>query len=80
MNATIKNPPYNEIDTAFKNLNISSKDKNKNESITSDEVFLFKPKILQAIEYIREKRKRPDTSAIYEHMKKSEALILIKKQ
>ena len=68
-----KNPFYNEIDAAFKNLNISSKDKNKNESITSDELFLFKPKILQAIEYIREKRKRPDTNAIYEHLKKTEA-------
>ena len=73
MNAAIKNPSYNEIDAAFKNLNISSKDKNKNESITSDELFLFKPKILQAIEYIREKRKRPDTNAIYEHLKKTEA-------
>ena len=73
MNAAIKNPSYNEIDVAFKNLNISSKDKNKNESITSDELFLFKPKILQAIEYIREKRKRPDTNAIYEHLKKTEA-------
>ena len=31
MNAAIKNPSYNEIDVAFKNLSISSKDKNKNE-------------------------------------------------
>ena len=73
MNAAIKNLSDNKIDAAFKNLNISSKDKNKNESITSDELFLFKPKILQAIEYIREKRKRPDTNAIYEHLKKTEA-------
>ena len=28
---------------------------------------------MQAIEYIREKRKRPDTNAIYEHLKKTEA-------
>ena len=73
MNAAIKNPSYNEIDAAFKNLIISSKDKNKNESVTSDKLFLFKPKILQAIEYIREKRKCPDTNAIYEHLKKTEA-------
>ena len=73
MNAAIKNPSYNEIDAAFKNLNISSKDKNKNESITSDELYLFKPKILQAIEYTREKRKRPDTNAIYEHLKNTKA-------
>ena len=71
MNAAIKNPSFNEIDADFKNLNISSKD--KNESITSGELFLFKPKILQAIDYIREKRKRPDTNAIYEYLKKTEA-------
>ena len=29
MNAAIINPSYNEIDAAFKNLNILSKDKNK---------------------------------------------------
>ena len=71
MNIAIKNPSFIETDVAFKNLNISSKD--KNESITSDELFLFKPKILQAIDYIREKRKRPDTNAIYEYLKKTEA-------
>ena len=50
MNAAIKNPSYNEIDATFKNLNISSKDKNENESIAPDKLFLFKPKILQAVE------------------------------
>ena len=73
MNEAIKNPSYNEIDAAFKNLNVSSRNKNKNESITSDKLFLFKPKILQATEYIREKRKRPDTNAIYEYLKETEA-------
>ena len=34
---------------------------------------LFKLKILQAIDDIREKRKSPDTNAIYEHLKKAEA-------
>ena len=62
MNEAIKNPSFNEIDAASKNLNISSKD--KNESSTSDELFLFKPKILQAIDYIHEKRKRPDRNSI----------------
>ena len=79
MNAAIKNPSYNKIDAAFKNLNISSKDKNNNESTTSDELFLFKPKLLQAVEYIREKRKRPDTNTIYEHLKKTEASNIDKK-
>ena len=54
MNAAIKNLSFNEIDAAFKNLNISSKD--KIELTTPDELFLFKPKILQAIDCIREKR------------------------
>ena len=69
MNATIKNPSFNEIDAAFKNLNITSHHKNKNESITSDELLHFKSKILQDIDNIHEKRKRPDTNAIYEHLK-----------
>ena len=69
----IKNPSFDEIDSAFKNLNITSHDKNKNESITSDELIFFKTKVLQAIDYIREKRKRPDKNAIYEHLKKPEA-------
>ena len=71
MNAAIKNPLFNKIDAAFKNLNISSKD--KNEPITSDELFLFKSKILQAIDCIREKRKHLDSNAIYEYPKKTEA-------
>ena len=69
----IKNPSFDEIDSAFKNLNITSHDKNKNESITSDELIFFKTKVLQAIDYIREKRKRPDKNAIYEHLKNLEA-------
>ena len=35
--------------------------------------FSSKQKILQAVEYIREKRKSPDTNAIYEHLKKTGA-------
>ena len=46
-------------------LTIRDTIKNKYESITSDELLLFKPNILQAIDYIHEK-KRPDTNAIYE--------------
>ena len=80
MNAVIKNPSLNEIDAAFKNLNITSQDRNKNESITSDELLLFEPKILQTIDYIREKRKHPDTNAIYEHPEKTEASYIDKKQ
>ena len=54
MDATRRNPSFNEIDAAIKNLNITSRNKNKNESITYDELFLFKPNILEAIDYVRE--------------------------
>ena len=72
MHGMLKNPSCNEIDAVFKNLNISSHDKNKNKSVTSHELFLFKLKILQVIDSIGEKRKRPDTNAMYEHLEKSE--------
>ena len=71
MDATIKNPSFNEIDAAIKNLNITPPNKNKNESITYDELLLFKPKILQANDYIREKRKRPDTNGTHEYLVKT---------
>ena len=71
MTATIENPTYNEIDVAFKKLNITSND--INESIpSSDEILLFKPKILQAIKFIRENKKRQDLNSIYEHSSKTE--------
>ena len=57
MNRTIERPFYNEIYFAFKTLNIMSQV--KNESRTPDEFLLFKPKVLQAIDCVREKRKRP---------------------
>ena len=57
MTVTIENPSYNEIDVALKKRNITSHD--NNESIPSlDEILLVKPKILQAIKFIREKKKR----------------------
>lgn len=42
-------------------------------TITSDVFFLFKPKIPQAIDYIRRKRKRPKRNVIYEHLSETEA-------
>ena len=41
--------------------------------MTSDELLLFKRKIVQPIDYIRKKRKRPDTNVIYKHLKETEA-------
>ena len=72
MTATIENPSYNETDVAFKKLNITSHD--TNESIPSlDEILLLKPKILQAIKFICEKKKRPDLNSVYEKFSKSAA-------
>ena len=79
MDATRKNPSFNEIDAAIKNLNITSRNKNKNESITYDELFLFKPNILEAIDYVREKWKRPDTIAIHEYLVKPKVSNIDKK-
>ena len=72
MAAMIENPSYNEIDSAFKKLIIRSHD--IKESIpSSDEIFLFKPKMLQGIKFIRKKKKRPDLNFIYENFSKSGA-------
>ena len=68
MTATIENPCYNKIDVAFKKLNITSNDINKSIP-SSDEMLLFKPKILQAINFVREKKKRPDLISIYARTK-----------
>ena len=72
MTVTIENRSYNEIDVAFRNLNIRSHDINKFIP-SSEEILLFTPKILQAIKFIREKKKRPDLNSINEHFSKSGA-------
>ena len=71
MNTTIKNPSFNEIDAAFKNLNITSHDKNKNESMNESmkDSFSSKQKFCKLlIAFV--KKKFPDTNATYEHLKK----------
>ena len=57
-----------------------SHNKNKYESITSDELLLIKTKFLEATDYIREKRKRPGTNSIYEHLKKKNETSIINKE
>ena len=68
MTATIENPCYNGIDVAFKKLNITSHDINKSIP-SSDEMLLFKPKIVQAINFVREKKECPDLISIYARTK-----------
>ena len=72
MSETRENPFYTGIDVAFKKLNITSHD--INESVpSSDEILLFTSKILQAVKFILEKKKRPDVNSIYEHFSKTGA-------
>ena len=57
------------MDSAFRRLSITSEDT----SLTPNDLLLFKPKILQAIDRLREKKKRPDVQSIYDLINKSEA-------
>ena len=51
------------MNSAFEKLRITSDESGKN---MSDELDILKPKILQAIDQIREKKMRPDTDSIYD--------------
>ena len=57
---------FHIMDNAFKQLSISTEG-------LSDEITHFKPKILNTIEFIRNKKKCADTNSIYEELSKSEA-------
>ena len=74
MNTMIKTYRLTRLMPLLKISILRHKMKIKMIQITSDELLLFRSKILQAIDYIREKRKRPDTNAIYEYLKKTETL------
>ena len=70
----IEKPFYTEIEVAFKSVNIKSS--NIIESFSSsDEILLFKPKILQTIKFVREKKKCPDVNSIMNTLAKLELLI-----
>ena len=61
-----------DISIAFEKLAITSKDGDHCKTPTT--IFsYFKSKILAAIDDIRQKKRRPDIDAIYEHIMKSEA-------
>ena len=57
---------FHIMDNAFKQLSISTEG-------FSDEITHFEPKILNMIDFIRNKKKRADTHSIYEELSKSEA-------
>ena len=56
-----------KIDNAFRRLSITADD------VGAKEILIFKPKILDAIDIIRNRKKRADAYSIYEQISKSEA-------
>ena len=64
-------PPEKKISTALEKLWITNDlEKNgENTEISS----LFKPRILCAIDLIKEKKKRPDIDSIYDYLSRTEA-------
>ena len=61
-------PTEKEISTALEKLTITN-DLEKTTEISS----FFKPKILCAIDRIKEKKKRPDIDSIYDYLSRTEA-------
>ena len=58
------------IDTAFEKFRIKSEE-NEDTIIEQVNYLHFKPSILSAINVTREKKKRPDTSSIYDYIMKT---------
>ena len=57
------NKECNDVNSAFEKLRIASDESDRN---ISDKLDILKPKILQAIDHIRQKKKCPDTDSIYD--------------
>ena len=64
-------PMEKEISTALEKLTITN-DLEENRK-TTEMSSLFKPKILYAIDQIKEKKKRPDIDSIYDNLSRTEA-------
>ena len=60
------------ISNAFNKLKITRDDR-KIDDVNDVTFSLFKPKILNFIDQIKQKKKRPDINTIYEHLSKMEA-------
>ena len=61
-----------DINTAFEKLKITSEE-NEDSVIKQGDYLHFTPLILLVIKDIREKKKRPDTSSIYDYIMKMQA-------
>ena len=64
-------PTEKEISTALEKLSITNDLKKNGENIEISS--LFKPKILCAIDRIKDKKKRPDMDSIYDYLSRTEA-------
>ena len=64
-------PTGKEISTALEKLTITN-DLEKNGK-TNEISSFFQPKILRAIDRIKEKKKRPDIDSIYDYLPRTEA-------
>ena len=72
---TQDNRECNDMNSTFEKLRITSDWSYKNMSIELD---ILKPKILQANDQIREKKKRPDTDSTYDFIARTCATNLAK--
>ena len=61
-----------DISNAFNKLKIT-RDERKIDDVSDETLSLFKPKILNAIDQIKQKKKRPDLNTICEYLSKTEA-------
>ena len=61
-----------DISNAFDKLKITRDDR-KTDDVNDVTLSLFKPKTLNAIDQIKQKKKRPDLNTIYEYLSKTEA-------
>ena len=61
-----------DISNAFNKLNII-RDETKIDDVSDETLSLCKPKILDAIDQIKQEKKRPDLNTIYEYLSKIQA-------
>ena len=60
---TQDNREYNNINSAFEKLRIASDESDRN---CSNDLDILKPKILDTIDQIGQRKRRPDTHSIYD--------------
>ena len=72
---TQDNRERNDMNSAFEKLRIASDESDRN---CSNNLDILKPKILDAIDQIRQRKKCPDTDSIYDFIARTDATNLNK--